>query len=206
MRSAPRLNMRRVAFGFKAHSGWAAVVVVGTHDADVVVVDRRRIELVEEEWAKQPYHAAEHLQRGAARDLVERGIEAAHRIAAQELRAAVMREQERENMVAACAVLVGTPMPDWSIEEILSVHFRMHKAEGVLFRDALVRATKACGLRLVEIPEKLLTRHAVSALGIPASGLVKQIATLGKSVGPPWGRDQKEAALAALVALQGRSR
>jgi len=26
-------------------------------------------------------------------------------------------------------------MPDWSIEEILGVHFRMHKAEGVLFRS-----------------------------------------------------------------------
>jgi len=31
-------------------------------------------------------------------------------------------------------------MPDWSTDEILAVHFRMHKAEGELFRDALVRA------------------------------------------------------------------
>ena len=92
-------------------------------------------------------------------------------------------------------------MPDWSIEEILAVHFRMHKAEGVLFRDALVRATKACGLRLVAIPEKLLTTHAERVLGTPVSGLVRTIAALGKSVGPPWGKDQKDAALAALVAL-----
>jgi hypothetical protein len=196
----------KVAFGIKAHSGWAALVVVGKRDGDSVVVDRRRIELVDDEWAKQPYHAAEDLKPDAARDVVRRGVEAAHRIAVREMRAAVKRERERENEVTACAVLVANPMPDWSIEEILAVHFRMHKAEGVLFRDALVRATQACGLRLVAIPEKLLTRHAERALGTPVSDLVKKIATLGKSVGPPWGKDQKDAALAALVASQGRSK
>ena len=175
----------KVAFGMKAHSGWAALVVVGERDDDLVVADRRRIELVEDEWAKQPYHAAEDLKQDAARDLVERGVEAARRIAVREMRAAVKRERERKNEVAACAVLVVNPMPDWSVEEILAVHFRMHKAEGVLFRDALVRAGKACGLRLVEIPEKTLTPHAETALGIPASVLAKEIAKLGKTAGPP---------------------
>jgi|SRR5207245_1818506 len=122
------------------------------------------------------------------------------------MRGAVKREQERDNEVTACAVLVGNPMPEWSVEEILAVHFRMHKAEGVLFREALARAAEACGLRLVAIPERLLTKHATSALGVPVSGLVRKTATLGKSVGPPWGRDQKDAALAALIALQGRSK
>lgn len=195
----------KVAFGMKAHSGWAALVVVGKNEGDCVVVDRRRIELVEDEWAKQPYHAAENLKPDAARDLVKRGIEAAHRIAIQQIRAAVKRERERENEVTVGAVLMGNPMPAWSVEEILAVHFRMHKAEGVLFRDALVRATKACGLSLVEIPEKLLTRQAEKALKTTARGLTKKMATIGKSVGPPWGKDQKDAALAALLALRERS-
>jgi hypothetical protein len=196
----------KVVFGAKAHSGWAALVVVGKRDGDLAVVDRRRIELAEDDWAKQPYHAAEGLKEGAARDVVQRGIEAAHRIAVREMRAAVQRERKRDNEVTACAVLVTDPLPDWSIEEILAVHFRMHKAEGVLFRDALVRATKECGLRLVAIPEKALTKHAERALGSQGSTLVKEIATLGKSVGPPWGKDQKVAALAALVAMKGQEK
>lgn len=195
----------KVAFGMKAHSGWAALVVVGKRDGDFLVVDRRRIELVEEEWAKQPYHAAEDLKPDAARDVVRRGVETAHWIAVREMRAAVKRERERKNEVTACAVLVGNPMPDWSVDEILAVHFRMHKAEGVLFRDALVRSTKQCALTLVTIPEKLLKEHAERALGTPAGDLVKKISAMGKSVGPPWGKDQKDAALAAMVACQGRS-
>lgn len=191
----------KVAFGLKAHSGWACLVVVGKRKDDFVVIDRRRIELVEEAWAKQPYHAAENLKSDVALEVVRRGVDAAHRIAAQEMRAAVKRERERENNVAACAVLVANPMPDWSVEEILAVHFRMHKAEGVLFRDALVGAVKACRLRLVALGEKELPRDTEKALGMPLSSLTKTITTLGRSVGPPWGKDQKDAALAALIAL-----
>jgi hypothetical protein len=59
----------------------------------------------------------------------------------------------------ACAVIVADPMPDWSTDEILAVHFRMHKAEGVLFPDALVRGARACGLDVIAIPEKQLKEH-----------------------------------------------
>ena len=194
----------KVVFGLKAHSGWAALVVLGAQKDDLVVVDRRRIELVEDQWARQPYHAAEGLKSEVARDLVKRGINAAHKIAVREIRAALKRETDRKNEVKACVVLVGSPMPDWSIDEILAVHFRMHKAEGVLFRDALVRAAKECKIKAIEIPEKELLSHAEQVLKTPANQLSAQITALGKATGPPWGKDQKEAALAALIALRTR--
>jgi len=65
----------KVAFGLKAHSGWAALVVLGEERGELRVVDRQRIELVEEAWAKQPYHAAEELEPQAAHELVKRGID-----------------------------------------------------------------------------------------------------------------------------------
>jgi hypothetical protein len=195
-----------VAFGMKAHSGWAALVALGSRGRGPEVVERCRVVLIEDaaaSWAKQPYHAAERLRAPEARDLVGRGVEAARRIAVREMGAAVDRARQKGHEVVACAVLVGDPMPDWSVDEILAVHFRMHKAEGVLFRDALARAAGACGLRRVEIPEKALDEHAQRALATSASSLRKTIGSLGKSVGPPWGSDQKAAALAALVALRG---
>jgi hypothetical protein len=193
-----------ISFGWKAHSGWAALVVIGRRDRDFVVVDRRRVELVDEEWAKQPYHAAEHMEADAARALVERGIDAAHQKAAAEMSAALAREKERRNVVCACAVLAGNPMPAaWSIAEILAVHFRMHKAEGVLFRDALIAAAKASELRLVVIAEKGLMSSAETALGMTERGLTQHVGVLGKAAGPPWGKDQKDAALAAMVGLIG---
>jgi hypothetical protein len=196
--------MMKVVFGFKAHSGWAALVVLGRQKDDLVVVDRRRIELVENEWARQPYHAAEGLKSEIARDLVKRGVDAAHKVGVREMCAALKRETDRKNEVKACAVLVGSPMPDWSVDEILAVHFRMHKAEGVLFRDALIHAAKECKIKAVGIPEKELLSYAEHELKAPASKLIAQIAALGKSAGPPWGKDQKEATVAALIALRPR--
>ena len=192
----------KVVFGLKAHSGWAALVVIGKQGSNFVFVDRRRLELVEEEWAKQPYHAAEGAEPQEARAVVKRGIEAARRIARRELRAAVKREQNRGNEVAGCAVLVGNPMPDWTVEQILAVHFRMHQAEGVLFRDVLIEAAKACELKLLTLPEKTLVPEAEKLLRSPASELSQRVGALGKTAGPPWGKDQKDATLAALVAFR----
>jgi hypothetical protein len=204
-RTVPRKsNDTDAAFGFKAHSGWAALVVLGSCDGNLQVLERRRLELVEEDWAKQPYHAAEELEPAEARILVKRGIDAARRIALREVRSAVKRAREYGFEVSACGLLVGSPMPDWSVAEILAVHFRMHKAEGVLFRDVLARAAKSCNLKLVTIPEKSLLEYAEATLTMNASSLSQQVAALGKSVGPPWGKDQKDAALAAMIALTRR--
>ena len=192
----------RVAFGLKAHSGWAALIVIGKSGGEYIVIDRRRVELVEEAWARQPYHAADELEPQEARALVKRGVESARRIALREMRLLLKRERARGNSVAGCAVLVGNPMPGWSTDEILAVHFRMHQAEGVLFRDALAVATKKSGLRLVPIPEKELAKTAQNELGTSLSELTRTIAQLGKSVGPPWTKDQKDAALAAMIALR----
>lgn len=188
----------RIAAGFKAHSGWAALVVIGASDDGFLVVDRRRIELVDPDdagWAKQPYHAAAELPAAKARQLVERAISSAHRIAAKEVRAFVKRSHEAGHEIAGCAVLIGSPMPDWTVEQILSVHVRMHKAEGVLFPAALAAAVEGCDLNLVTIPEKELPARADAAT-------VKKLPELGKSAGPPWGKDQKNAALAAMLLLK----
>jgi hypothetical protein len=198
----------RIALGLKAHSGWAALVALAAPDGALTVVDRRRIELIDGAdvfWAKQPYHAAEGLEPDDARDVVKRGIASARRLAVRELRAAVKRAREAKHEIAACAVLASDPMPDWSVAEILAVHFRMHKAEGVLFRDALARAAETCDLRLVSIREKGLVEHAERALAAPDARLSQTITELGKSVGAPWGADQKQAALAAWVGLLGRA-
>jgi hypothetical protein len=199
----------KAVLGLKSHSGWAALVVLGTAGGDLHVIDRRRIELVKEGdagWAKQPYHAAEHLRPETARDVVKRGVAAARQIAAREIRAVVQRTQAAKHEIAACAVLVGDPMPSWSVDEILAVHFRMHKAEGALFQGVLGAAARTCGITLVAVPVKQLAAQARTTFGPRTSKILAQIALLGRSVGPPWGKDQKEATLAAAIALRDSTR
>jgi hypothetical protein len=191
----------KVAFGFKTHSGWAAMIVLGKDGSNFVVVDRQRMQLVDEEWVKQPYHAAEELESLEARKLVARGIAHTHHVATRELKAAVKREARRGNEVQGVGVVVGNDMPPWSVGEILAVHFRMHKAEGVLFRETLAYASEKCDLKFVAVSDTELTTRAQKSSRLSSTKLNQLLASLGKSIGAPWGKDQKEATLAATVVL-----
>jgi hypothetical protein len=91
------------------------------------------------------------------------------------------------------------------VDQILAVHPRMHQAEGALFRDALAHAVEACGLRPVALPEKGVEARACELLAAPPAALAAALAELGRAAGAPWGRDQKDAALAAWVALRART-
>jgi hypothetical protein len=165
------------------------------------VIDRRRIELVEHRWASAPFHAAEDLPPPKAESLVQKSVDEGRRIAMREVRAAIERVRAAGHTTAACAVLMPAPMPAWTIEQIRAVHVRMHKAEGVMFPEALAHAVETCGMRLFAIPEKELPTQAAAALKQPAAVTAGRIVQLGKSVGAPWGADQKNAALAAMIAL-----
>lgn len=195
----------RVALGLKARTGRALLVAVGGA-RELQVLERAQLPLLPEgDWA--PYHAAEGLPPAAARERVRRSSASAHRLAAAGIHGAAERLASAGHTVCGCGVLVGTRMPAWSTEEILAVHVRMHQAEGELFRDVLVAGARAHGLEVVSLREKSALDDAAEMLGLARPQLDTRLATLGRTVGPPWTRDQKEAAAAAMVALSqaGRS-
>ena len=194
----------RVALGLKARTGRAILVAVAGDVFDPQLIERSQMPLLPD-GAHAPYHAAEGLEPTDARESVRRSIASAHRLATTGIREAARRISEAGHELCGCAVLVGTGMPTWSTDEILAVHVRMHKAEGELFRDVLVAGARACDLALSTLPDKSAIDDAAGMLGLTRARLDKHLATLGRSAGPPWGKDQKEAAAAALVALALRS-
>jgi hypothetical protein len=190
----------RVALGLKARTGRAAIVAVGGDVHAPQFLERLQIPLLPP-GVFAPYHAAEGLPAAQARKNVERDIGSAHRLAESGIRDAIRRCTDAGHEVRACGVLVGSGMPDWSTEDILAVHVRMHKAEGELFRDVLVAGARACGLAPATLPGKTACDAAAAMLGVTRTQLDGLLAALGKQAGPPWGADQKEAAAAALAAL-----
>jgi hypothetical protein len=190
----------RVALGLKARTGRAVLVTVGGDVHAPQLIERLQVRLLPEgTWA--PYHAAEGLAPAAARASVRRSIAAAQRLATGAIGEAARRLAEGGHDVCGCAVLVGNGMPPWSTDEILAAHVRMHTAEGELFRDVLVNGARACGLAVTTLPVASALDDASRRLGLTGARLSARLAALGKAAGPPWGKDQKEAAAAALVAL-----
>jgi len=195
----------RVALGLKARTGRAILVNVGLNGTEFQLIERVEIKLLPD-GAFAPYHAVDGLKPEDARRSLDSNIAAARRLATAAIRSAVERITNAGHEVRDCGVLVGSGMPSWTTDEILAVHFRMHKAEGELFRNVLVEGAAAMELKVTMLPNKSAFDTAITALGIARARLDALIAALGKQAGPPWGQHQKEAAVAAVVALGGTSR
>jgi hypothetical protein len=84
--------------------------------------------------------------------------------------------------VSACAI-VAKDGEVGDLETVLASHPRIHTAEGCFYRDVL---RDACTIPVRVIPPSSLDPSKV-----------------GKLAAPPWGRDQKLAALAAWVVMPG---
>ena len=190
----------QAALGFRAHSGWAALVAVAGTAAEPAAVLRRRVEL-SRRTPRQPFHAAEGQAFAAAEDLVRRATAEATALAEGAVREAVaeLRAGGHAPVAGGLLLAAGRPLP--GLREILASHALIHAAEGELFRDVLRRASRDGGLRLVEVGERELEARAARSLGRPATEIQRRLAEWGKALGPPWTQDEKRAALVAWVAL-----
>ena len=184
----------RIALGFRAHSGWAAMVAVGGSAREPHVIDRRRVVIADPELpgSKQPYHAAADVPLKHAQGAVQKVIDSSRSLALEAIEAAVASLAGKQHEVAACGVIraSGRPLPE--LEKILASHALIHTAEGEMFRDVLVWAAEQRGLKVLGVREKDI--NLVSLPGIDS---------LGRLIGPPWTLDQKYATAVALHALGG---
>jgi hypothetical protein len=182
----------RTALGFRAHSGWAAMVAAsGTLDAPRVL-DRRRIVIADPETpgSKQPYHAAAGLLFSEAAEFIQQAIESSRALALEALSATVNLLRSQGHEVAGCGILLGSGKLLPALENILGSHALIHTAEGEMFRDVLLWAARESNLPVMGVREKELDATTLKSIG-----------SLGKLIGPPWTQDQKHATAAALIAL-----
>ena len=192
-----------VAIGIKAHSGWAVAVAINLRDSGLELVERQRLDLLDgaDPGYKQPYHTAEELPLADAERFVDSANELIRRATLKAVGAFVGTVTE-SGPVTRVAVVVPSPMPFWTTVEILAVHPRMHTAEGCLYPDALLEAGYQLGVDTVPVAEKTIAETASEVLGADFGRVNEQLAIMGKAAGPPWTKDHKLAALAAVIALR----
>lgn len=197
----------RCALGFAPHSGWAAVVAIGGTPSNPRVLARERIELSDAALAgsRQPYHAIESLalEEAAARLSVLEASAAA--LATAAIR--VLIETARTGGVEprAAGILDSSGRSGASLEAILASHALIHTADGNHFREAIARACAALVLPVTRIRARDLPAQAAAALRRTPRSLTAEVARLGRELAPPWGADQKSAALLGWLLLARRA-
>jgi hypothetical protein len=189
--------------GFRAHSGWAAMVTVRVEKGAPHVLARERVQLVETFTYRfrQPYHTAEKLPLSEAREFVVRVQAEAQRLAHSAIHAVQADLEKQGIQLTRCGLLLASGRTLPSLEKILASHALIHTADGELFRDALSSAAKRCRLESTGIKEKELLDCAKQALRVLPAALLRRVTELGKPFGSPWSQDEKFATLAAWLAL-----
>jgi len=195
--------MNNVALGFRAHSGWTAMVGLCLENNQPQVLVRQRPKLVQEftyEF-RQPYHTAEKMPVDRAREFVTQVEAAATRLAESAIRSVQLDLQRQGYELTSFGLLLASARPLPSFEKILLSHALVHTADGELFRRALIRASEQSQISGLRLRERELITIACKTLKVDKNRLLARLAKLGNPIGPPWSQDEKFSALAAWLAL-----
>jgi len=179
--------------GVSDHGGWAVLVTVA---GDGTLLDRRRVELGDDDLPKIPHHSeGQALPLDEAVALVERVRVSAERHAKLVLDAVAMTAPGRILGVALrqCPALPPT------IAERIKDYRAQNVADWVMYRKALAAAAEARGWPVHWYDAKKVLGVASEALLV--ENLDAHFAEVRSSFGPPWTRDHKLAMAAAIAAM-----
>ncbi len=176
--------------GVSDHGGWA-ILVTATRDGKLL--DRRRVELVDDSLPGIPHHhEAQMLAMDQAVALVERVRASAEEHAVRALdEVATAVPKIRGIALRSCP-----PLPP-TIEERIKDHRARNLADWVMYRKALASAAEARGWPVHWYDAKTVFGSASQAL---QKNFDDYFLKMRKELGPPWNRDHKLAMAAAILA------
>ncbi len=179
--------------GVSDHGGWAVLV---TTARDGTLLDRRRVELVDDFLPAIPHHhEAQGLPLDEAVALVERVRASAERHAVLALDA----------VATAVGPILGValrnrPQLPPTIAERINDYRARNVADWVMYREALAAAAAARGWPVHWYDPKNVFGAASQALGV--ENFDAYFLDLRKTAGPPWNQDHKLAMAAAIAAAK----
>ncbi len=177
--------------GVSDHGGWAVLVTVAP---DGTLLDRRRVELVDEGLPKIPHHSeCQRLPLDEAVQLVERVQVSAENHAALALDAVTMAVPH----ILGVALRKCPQLPP-TIAERIKDYRAQNVADWVMYRKALAAAAEARGWPVHWYDAK----HVLDGVRQPlhVEDLDAYFLQIRKTIGPPWNNDHRLAMAAAIVA------
>ena len=181
--------------GVSDHGGWAIFVTVSR---DGTLIDRRRVELVDDALPAIPHHhESQLLPQDQAVALVERVRASAEQHAA----AALDEIALTASPILGVALRECPPLPLTIAERIKDYRAR-NVADWVMYRQALADAAAARGWAVYWYDSKNVYETAAQALRIESFDA--HFLRMRKEVGAPWNNDHKLAMALAVSAAKSR--
>jgi hypothetical protein len=178
--------------GVSDHAGWAVLVTVAE---DGIVLDSRRVELVDAHLPSMPqHHEAQKLPLDQALDLVERVRLSAEQHAQRALDAVASTVA---SPIRGVALRECPPLPP-TVAERIQNYRAQNVADWVMYRMALANAAESRGWSVHWYDAKTVIAAVCETLHVEK--LDGYFLEAKKSFGPPWTKDHKVATAAAINA------
>ncbi|PCI31455.1 MAG: hypothetical protein COB53_13185 [Elusimicrobia bacterium] len=182
----------KATIGVAHHNGWAVLVTVASEGG---LIDRRRVELVDEHLPSMPYHCeGQRLPIEKAIKLVEQ-VEESVNVCAKDCLEALSAAVPTK--IIGIAIRKYKPLPQ-TVAERIQNYQAMCVADSVMYRNALAKAAKERGWSVYWYDSKTVITEAGQVLN--RSDINEFLRKPRESFGPPWQKDHRTAMAAAIAA------
>jgi hypothetical protein len=192
--------MSEYSIGIEDHYAWANLVSVTTSGPNEILLDRRRVELLDRGLPASPYHH-ETLQMplSEAEKLVRDVTASANKRANSALSSLI--EELAPAKCRGIAIRVP-PLPDLppTVAEVHASTWITNRADGMIYHQALTQAAAELNLRVFYFEKENILELAAEARGKTARDLERQITAFRTTLGPPWRKGHIVACAGAILA------
>jgi hypothetical protein len=192
--------MNEYSIGIEDHYAWANLVSVTTSGRNEILVDKRRVELLDQQLPASPYHHDTlHMPLSEAEKLVQEVRTSANKRAKSALSSLI-----GELSPATCrgiAIRVP-PLPDLpaTVAEVHASTWITNRADGMIYHQALTQAAAQINLKVFYFEKDNVLELAAQARGKSARDLERHLKAFGTALGPPWRKGHIVACAGAIFA------
>ena len=192
--------MSEYAIGIEDHYAWANMVCLAISGPDEVLLDKRRVELLDPSLPASPYHRDTLRMPADEAEQLVRAVRASASAHAESALSALIADLTPATC-QAIAIRVP-PLPDLpaSVAEAHADTRVLNRADGMIYHQALTDAARQLGLNVVQFEKSTVLAQAAQARGAMTGELEQRLKDLGKALGPPWQKGHVIACAGAILA------
>jgi hypothetical protein len=192
--------MSQYSIGIEDHYAWANLVSVTTSGPSDGLLDKRRVELLDQHLAISPYHHDTlHMPPSEAEQLVRDVRTSANNRAKSALSALIGELAPAQCRGVAIRV---PPLPDLpaTVTEAHASTWITNRADGMIYHHALTQAAAQLNLPVFYFDKDNVLELAAEARGTTARDLERRLKALGTAIEGPWRKGQILACAGAILA------
>lgn len=199
------MTLQPCVLGVAEHAGWAHVVCVAARDHVPVVIDRRRVTLIDPGLPTQPYHHEARAMKEDDADALIARVRGSVTARTADALQHVLDDLAPTHMVVALAIR-RPPFADLppTVAQVLESYPLMCAADGMMYQLALCHAARELELDVQQCRRGDEAARAADQLGVTPQE-IEAFIERSRPSGPPWTQEHRRAYAAGIAVLAAHS-